>query len=194
MSCLCIGGVCIPYSALIPALMMALKWVLDKLRSVGLLSKASPSAAASSSGSCCGAKEKTGGSCCGASGEAPKPVSREERRSQEANFLPIESMEEWADLVKTSAKTGAPIIVDFTASWCKPCKAIAPFFESLAGRFDGTFVKVDVDELDELAERAKVSMMPTFAVYKGEEQVEKLAGANENKLSELVARHAAEFK
>jgi hypothetical protein len=36
--------------------------------------------------------------------------------------------------------------------------------------------------------------MPTFAVYKGEEQVEKLAGANENKLSELVARHAAEFK
>ena len=116
-------------------------------------------------------------------------------------------MEEWSDLVTSSLSTGSPIVVDFTATWCKPCKAIAPFFKELAENHDATFVKVDVDELDELANGTfSVSMMPTFVVCRGKEGggkgkggagleiLEKLAGANEVRLEEMVGRHAARFE
>jgi len=59
-------------------------------------------------------------------------------------------MEEWNSITSKSSKTNSPIVVDFTASWCKPCKKIAPFFEGLSKEYDGFFVKVDVDEMDEV--------------------------------------------
>ena len=58
------------------------------------------------------------------------------------------------------------LLVDFTATWCGPCKAIGPYFEELAAKFpDVTFVKVDVDELDDVAASCGISAMPTFQLY-----------------------------
>jgi len=97
-------------------------------------------------------------------------------------------MDEFETIKKSSVSLDVPIIVDFTASWCKPCKKIAPFFEALSESYDAIFVKVDVDELDELATECKVSMMPTFVAFRGGEIVDSTAGAQEESLELLVKK------
>ena len=81
----------------------------------------------------------------------------------------------------------AQVVVDFTASWCGPCKSIAPFFEELAGKYpDIEFVKIDVDELEDVAGECGISAMPTFQVYSNGVKVSEMTGADKDKLSALV--------
>ena len=82
-----------------------------------------------------------------------------------------------------------PCIVDFTASWCGPCRMIAPEFERLAVSNPGiAFVKVDVDKEPEAAGKHGVRAMPTFMAFKGGERVDVLRGADPKGLAELVAK------
>ncbi|XP_066298276.1 thioredoxin-like [Branchiostoma lanceolatum] len=82
------------------------------------------------------------------------------------------------------------IVVDFTASWCGPCKMIGPVFEKLAEEHsDVIFVKVDVDANDETAGACGISAMPTFQCYKNGQKVEEMCGASKEKLEALVAKH-----
>jgi len=75
------------------------------------------------------------------------------------------------------------VAVDFTASWCGPCKRIGPVFERLAGTMEGIHcVKVDVDDNEETAALLGVRAMPTFMFFHRGEKVEELVGASEAKL------------
>eukprot|EP00814_Leptocylindrus_danicus_P002647 CAMPEP_0116034128 /NCGR_PEP_ID=MMETSP0321-20121206/19415_1 /TAXON_ID=163516 /ORGANISM="Leptocylindrus danicus var. danicus, Strain B650" /LENGTH=105 /DNA_ID=CAMNT_0003510365 /DNA_START=154 /DNA_END=471 /DNA_ORIENTATION=+ len=81
------------------------------------------------------------------------------------------------------------LVVDFTATWCPPCRMIAPKFEQMAKDFpDVTFIKVDVDEGQDVAAQAGVSCMPTFMFYKGGKKVEQIEGADEAKLKSTVTK------
>ncbi|EEH60844.1 uncharacterized protein MICPUCDRAFT_50406 [Micromonas pusilla CCMP1545] len=85
------------------------------------------------------------------------------------------------------AKLVAQVLVDFTASWCGPCKMIAPFFEELAAKYPGVvFVKVDVDDLDDVAAECGISAMPTFQLYSNGVKVQELTGADKDKLEALA--------
>merc|ERR1711966_46910 len=96
----------------------------------------------------------------------------------------VASEEEWKELTSSSK----PLVVDFTASWCGPCQKIAPFFEELSGKYtNATFVKVDVDELEDVAGSCGVNCMPTFQVWKDGAKVTELVGASQDKLEALVA-------
>merc|ERR1712046_388367 len=82
------------------------------------------------------------------------------------------------------------VIVDFTATWCGPCQRIAPFFAELATKYpDCVFVKVDVDENEEVAAMCSVSAMPTFHAMKNGEKVDELVGASNEKLEALVTKN-----
>ncbi len=72
-----------------------------------------------------------------------------------------------------------PVIVDFWAEWCMPCKIIAPIFEELAKEYAGKmkFVKVNVDESPELASSFGITGIPTFIVFHKGKIIEKLVGA-----------------
>uniref|UniRef100_A0A8C6UAS8 Thioredoxin n=1 Tax=Neogobius melanostomus TaxID=47308 RepID=A0A8C6UAS8_9GOBI len=81
------------------------------------------------------------------------------------------------------------VVVDFTASWCGPCKMIAPVFEKMADENkDVVFLKVDVDEASDVSEKCGISSMPTFQFYKNGEKLEQFSGASEEKLRATVAK------
>ncbi len=72
-----------------------------------------------------------------------------------------------------------PVLVDFWAEWCGPCKAIAPILDELAEELDGRIkiAKVDVDQLSDLAGQFGIRSIPTLLVMQGGEVKEQMVGA-----------------
>ena len=72
-----------------------------------------------------------------------------------------------------------PLVVDFWATWCGPCRMIAPIIEELAKEYDGKIVvgKCDVEENDDLAAEFGIRNIPTILFFKNGEVVDKLIGA-----------------
>jgi thioredoxin 1 len=75
-------------------------------------------------------------------------------------------------------KANIPVLVDFSAEWCGPCKALAPTLEALAAEFQGKvkFVTVDIDDSQRSADRFKISSVPTLMVFKSGEVLSQAMG------------------
>ncbi len=73
-----------------------------------------------------------------------------------------------------------PVLVDFYADWCGPCKMMAPLVEQLAAEYEGKAVvgKLNIDEEEDIAAQYRVMTIPTLAVFKGGKLVDKLIGVN----------------
>ena len=79
-----------------------------------------------------------------------------------------------------SLKTGnLPLVVDFWATWCGPCRMMAPIIEELANEYDGKVVvgKCDVEECEELAAEFGIRNIPTILFFKDGDVVDKIVGA-----------------
>ena len=84
------------------------------------------------------------------------------------------------------------VVIDFTASWCGPCRFIAPFLAELARKLPQViFLKVDVDELKTVAQDWAVEAMPTFMFLKEGKIVDKVVGAKKDELEQKIAMHSA---
>ncbi|KAK1289357.1 Thioredoxin H2-2 [Acorus calamus] len=81
------------------------------------------------------------------------------------------------------------MVINFTASWCGPCRTIEPAIKVLAAKFtDVIFVKIDVDELMSVSEEWKVQTMPTFVLVKKGMEVDKVVGAKKDELQRKIER------
>jgi thioredoxin 1 len=78
------------------------------------------------------------------------------------------------------------VVIDFFATWCGPCKRIAPAFEDLADKYYPaiTFLKVDVDQCPELVNVFDISAMPTFVFLKDGKILKKIEGADMRALND----------
>ena len=91
-----------------------------------------------------------------------------------------------------SLKNGdQPLVVDFWATWCGPCRMVAPIITKLAEKYDGKVVigKCDVEENEELASEFGIRNIPTILLFKDGDVIEKIVGAQtEAKLDEMIQK------
>ena len=94
---------------------------------------------------------------------------------------------------KEVVKSEKPVLVDFWAPWCMPCKIIAPAVEKIAGEMKGQIkvMKANVDETPEIATELSIYNIPTLVLFKGGEELARMSGVNskeaiENKIKSLI--------
>ncbi|CAN9509296.1 unnamed protein product [Ophioblennius macclurei] len=99
----------------------------------------------------------------------------------------VENLDDFQNILKEAG--GKLVVVDFTATWCGPCKQIAPKFAEMADDPENAnvvFIKVDVDEAEDVSSHCGISCMPTFHFYKNQQKVDEFSGANVAQLIEKL--------
>ncbi|KAJ7188625.1 thioredoxin-domain-containing protein [Mycena filopes] len=104
--------------------------------------------------------------------------------------IEVQSVKQWNEVLRDSTNLGMTVLVDFHATWCQPCKVIAPRYSQLAvDNSHVRFLRVDVDKQKAIATKYKVTAMPTFLAIKAGSVVDMVRGADPQGLSRLVMQH-----
>ncbi|SCZ97677.1 BZ3500_MvSof-1268-A1-R1_Chr4-3g07362 [Microbotryum saponariae] len=91
-----------------------------------------------------------------------------------------------------AAKKDKLVVIDFHATWCGPCHAIAPKFDQLSKIYrDATFCKVDVDAAKDIAQKYSIRAMPTFVLTKNGSKLNEIRGANAAGLEAAIRKHSS---
>lgn len=201
MALCCIGGVCIPYSAIVPFVLLGLKWFLTKLAMAGLLpasieklldhflpspvnqqqlihhrrSKIS--------------KEPVSTACCGTAinnwCNSSVGSSNHTTVTNKDHKVLSSTEEEVLTLLATNAQM---IVLKFTSSSCQPCQHIQPVFEQMALDYahQAQFVVVDINECEQLSARFNILLLPTFVAVFQNTIVQQYSGSDQTNLQEFV--------
>ncbi|MGD7361365.1 thioredoxin family protein, partial [Ralstonia pseudosolanacearum] len=122
----------------------------------------------------------------------PKIVEkRDMATSEEGQVISCHTIEQWNEQLAKGNESKKLVVVDFTASWCGPCRFISPILTDIAKKLPNViFLKVDVDELKTVASDWAVEAMPTFMFLKEGKIVDKVLGAKKEELQSTIAKHA----
>ncbi|KAG8503085.1 hypothetical protein CXB51_000905 [Gossypium anomalum] len=112
--------------------------------------------------------------------------------AEEGQVIACHTVESWNQQLQKGNESKKLVVVDFTASWCGPCRFISPILVDLAKKLPNViFLKVDVDELRTVAEKFAIEAMPTFVFLKEGERVDKVVGAKKEELQQKIALHSS---
>ncbi|XP_047335071.1 thioredoxin H-type [Impatiens glandulifera] len=99
----------------------------------------------------------------------------------------ITTKEGWDEKLAEASKDGKIVVANFSASWCGPCRVIAPFYSELSEKYLRLlFLTVDVDELTDFSTSWDIKATPTFFFLRDGQQVDKLVGANKPELQKKI--------
>ncbi|XP_020238958.1 thioredoxin H3 [Cajanus cajan] len=116
--------------------------------------------------------------------KSPKPTSSQNQ------ILAFHSPDKWKAHFEASKETNKLMVIDFTATWCGPCKFMEPIIEEFAAKYtEVEFIKIDVDELKGVSQEFNVQAMPTFILIKKGEVVDSVVGARKEELQKLIEKH-----
>ncbi|CAJ1931669.1 unnamed protein product [Sphenostylis stenocarpa] len=102
----------------------------------------------------------------------------QESSKKSCNILTFQSTAKWKTHFDASKEINKLMVIDFTATWCGPCKHMDPIIQDFAAKYTNVeFVKIDVDELMGVCEEFQVQAMPTFILMKKGKVVDKVVGA-----------------
>ncbi|RHZ77058.1 hypothetical protein Glove_186g143 [Diversispora epigaea] len=104
-----------------------------------------------------------------------------------SNIKNITNLSEYQQLIASPKLT----VVDFHATWCGPCRSMAPIFETLSSTHrHANFAKVDTDQAKSVSSTAQITSLPTFKLFKNGRQIGEVVGARQDELRRLVELHA----
>jgi thioredoxin 1 len=117
------------------------------------------------------------------------PLPEMQAEEAEAEISQTKVLQVWDDSFRKEVlKSKTPVLVDFWAPWCGPCKVIAPYIEEMSEKYKGQIkvVKVNTDAAPITVRRYKISSMPTFMIFEGGQQISSFSGASPVGINNLI--------
>ncbi|MEM5831863.1 MAG: thioredoxin [Candidatus Aenigmatarchaeota archaeon] len=105
-------------------------------------------------------------------------------------MVEIRKISEFTDILSKSEKI--PIIIDFYADWCMPCRMLSPIIEKIEKKLDGKIkvLKVNVEEFPEISMKFEIMSIPTLVLIKGGKEIDRIVGlVSEAKILEWLKSH-----
>ncbi|KAK0575179.1 hypothetical protein LWI29_035124 [Acer saccharum] len=112
------------------------------------------------------------------------------KRHSPNQILEFQSKDQWKAHFETSKETNKLLVIDFTATWCGPCKSMEPAIKEFVAKYtEVEFIKIDVDKFTEIAKEFAIEAMPTFILVKKGKEVDRLVGAKKDDLQKKIEKH-----
>lgn len=122
--------------------------------------------------------------------ETSSPARTYGSTMRKGQVVAFHSSKTWKIHFEASKQTSKLIVIDFTATWCGPCQYIQPAVNEFAEIYtDVDFIKIDVDELEGVAQEFGVQTMPTFILLKRGKEVDRVVGAKKEDLKKKIEKH-----
>uniref|UniRef100_A0ACD5Y244 Uncharacterized protein n=1 Tax=Avena sativa TaxID=4498 RepID=A0ACD5Y244_AVESA len=111
---------------------------------------------------------------------------------KDGDVITIRSSNEFEAKLKAASSLSRLVILYFTATWCGPCRFMGPVYKSLAEKHQNVvFLKVDIDELGNVAHRWNVTSVPTFSFVINSKEIDKVVGADKAGLERKLAQYSS---